>query len=106
MNPFPEKFHRRAFNRKLTDEEFAKVKAGHLRGDMDDRWIIYFQQPWLFFYRSWTENCIYKVHIVEKKDAYYIDEILTNGEQSQYKYVEENEPTFFEHILNLFFSFP
>jgi hypothetical protein len=51
---------------------------------MEDRWHVFFNDPWLTFVRSWTGFCVYKVRL-EKHDAEYrITEVWVNRDHRQY----------------------
>jgi hypothetical protein len=51
---------------------------------MEDRWHIFFKDPWLHFVRSWTGFCVYKVRL-EKSDAgYRVAEVWINRDRRQY----------------------
>ena len=51
---------------------------------MEDRWHVFFKDPWLHFVRSWTGFCVYKVRL-EKHDAEYrITEVWVNRDRHQY----------------------
>lgn len=41
------------------DTEGEKLRLGHIPEDMDDKWFIFFEKGWLYFYRSWTGDCIF-----------------------------------------------
>lgn len=42
------------YNEQFTATEFEKIQEGLSPGSMDDKWIIKFSSPCLFFHRSWT----------------------------------------------------
>ena len=60
---FPEIFNELRLDRKLNSLELKKVKEGSQPNHMDDKWVIYFEEPWLYFHRFLTGHCIYKIHI-------------------------------------------
>lgn len=41
--------------------EFEQIKAGLVPREMEDKWFMFFEEPWLFIHRSWTGFCIYGV---------------------------------------------
>lgn len=102
LKPFPDSFFTLELKKELADSEFAKVKEGSLPENQDDRWIIYYDLPWLYFHRSWTRNCIYKIHITNEKASCFIDKVLINGDKNQYKYEESKELDQFLEIFDLF----
>lgn len=71
---------------------------------MDDKWIVYFQDSWLYFHRFLTGNCIYKIHVMCQELNCEIDKVLVNGDSDQYDFDEHNELTFFEELFDLFIN--
>ena len=41
--------------------DFKRIKRGFIPREMEDKWFIFFEEPWLYFHRSWTGKCIYAV---------------------------------------------
>src|SRR5262249_61512865 len=56
--PMPAENERIALERDYSIEEFDRLRAGLVPQEMEDRWFIYFEDPWLFLHRSWTGFCI------------------------------------------------
>lgn len=63
-----------------TPAEFKKISHGFRPESMDDHWTIFLEDDWLYFHRSWTWICIYKVHFTKKGDKYAISEAYVNSE--------------------------
>jgi hypothetical protein len=99
---FPNEFIEFKLDRELNELELARIKEGSFPRHMDDKWIIYFQDTWLYFHRFLTRYCIYKVHIMFVDSTVNIDKVLINGDPKQYKSAKENEPELFLEIFNLF----
>jgi hypothetical protein len=49
------------FAESYTPSEFERIKRGLIPLEMEDKWFIFFEEPWLYFHRSWTGACIYGV---------------------------------------------
>lgn len=47
-------------------DETARLKAGLVPADMDDRWFVFFEAEWLYLHRSWTGSCIFGVRLQEE----------------------------------------
>lgn len=45
----------------FTDEQFARLKQGLIPRAMEDKWFIYYEEPYLFFHRSWTGKPVYRL---------------------------------------------
>jgi hypothetical protein len=104
VKQFPSVFYELNVDIHLKDAEIKKIREGKLPSHQDDRWIIYFEDPWLYFHRSWTTFCIYKVHVNYKAPYYFIDKVLVNGENEQYKSNKLNELSSFMELFYLFLN--
>jgi hypothetical protein len=51
---------------------------------MEDRWHVFFRDPWLTFVRSWSGFCIYKVLIEKTDEDYRVAKVLINRDRPQY----------------------
>jgi hypothetical protein len=103
LEPFPEVFYTLKANRKLSQAEVEKIRVGSRPEHMDDKWFIYFEDPWLCFHRVPTGRCIWKIHILRSSSDYLVDEILVNGDTEQYN-IKPNELEFSLEILDLFLA--
>jgi hypothetical protein len=41
--------------------EFARLRAGLIPQQMEDKWFIYYEEPHLFLHRSWTGAPVYRL---------------------------------------------
>jgi hypothetical protein len=72
------------FERSFTQHEFSRLSRGFVAQSMEDRWHVFFKDPWLTFVRSWSGFCIYKV-LIEKTDIdYRVAKVLINRDRRQY----------------------
>jgi hypothetical protein len=65
-------------------EEFEKTKAGHLSSNMDDKWDIGFEAPWLFICRSWAGRTIYELRLADDGASVVVEEAWVNRDTKQY----------------------
>jgi hypothetical protein len=72
------------FERSFTQKEFLRLSRGLPAQSMDDRWTIFFKDPWLTVVRSWTGFCIYKVRIEKNGVEYRITKVLISRDRRQY----------------------
>jgi hypothetical protein len=72
------------FERSFTQQEFLRLSQGFVAEGMDDRWNIFFRDPWLTVVRSWTGYCIYKVRIEKNGLECRVTKILINRDRRQY----------------------
>jgi hypothetical protein len=54
--------------RTFTRDELASLCFGVVPRSMDEKWFVYFEDPWLYLHRSWTGVCVYQVRL-ERTDA-------------------------------------
>ena len=61
VRPLPEARAELGFAESYTNEEFELIKRGLIPEEMEHKWFIFFEEPWLHFHRSWTGHGIYGV---------------------------------------------
>lgn len=59
--PLPEIRVELGFAAAYTSAEFELIKRGLIPEEMEDKWFVFFEEPWLYFHRSWTGAGIYGV---------------------------------------------
>jgi hypothetical protein len=64
----------------FTEAEFVHLREGRIPEDMDDKWFIYFDEPYLYLHRSWTGKPVYKVAIAQKNESRVVVEALISKE--------------------------
>jgi hypothetical protein len=72
------------FERSFTQDEFSRLSRGFVAQSMEDRWHVFFKDPWLTFVRSWSGFCIYKVWIEKSGFEYRVAKVLINRDRRQY----------------------
>jgi hypothetical protein len=61
VSPLPEIRTELGFAESYTTAEFEVIKRGLIPEEMEDKWFVFFEEPWLYFHRSWTGAGIYGV---------------------------------------------
>lgn len=84
--PFQETFLR---------EEFDRVRKGLVPEVMEDKWFIYFEEPYLFLHRSWTGEPVYRLTLVADGEGASVAEALCVGKQ-----VEKTGPEYQAALLD------
>lgn len=51
------------FSDSYTTAEFERLKLGLIPEQMEDKWFIFFEDPWLYFHRSWTGLAVFGVQL-------------------------------------------
>jgi hypothetical protein len=72
------------FERSFTQHEFSRLSRGFVAESMEDRWHVFFNDPWVTFVRSWSGFCIYKVRIEKNGVNYRAAKVLVNRDCRQY----------------------
>jgi hypothetical protein len=84
VRPLPRLRVQIPFERSFSQAEFLRLKRGLVAESMEDRWHIFFKDPWLTFVRSWTGFCVYKVRVEKSAEEYRIVEAWANRDSRQY----------------------
>ena len=81
------------FSMQFTDEQFNKITNGLIPGEMEDKWFIFFENNWLYFHRSWTGYCQFKMQITKEKDEqiYSVKEFYAERNYDRYKCIVDSE---------------
>lgn len=82
--PLPASHKSLEFDRILSQAEFDQVRKGFIPTQMEDRWFVFWEDPWLSFHRSWTGYCIYQARIVAAAESWFVSEVLVNRNKDQY----------------------
>ena len=82
--PLPKQRVQIPFERSFTQSEFSRLSRGFVAGRMEDRWHVFFRDPWLTFVRSWSGFCVYKVRIERDGAEYTVAKVLINRDRRQY----------------------
>jgi hypothetical protein len=82
--PLPSARKSLLFDGSYTSAEFERIKEGLIPESMDDKWFVFFEEPWLHLHRSWTGFCIYQVRFEPAGEGVRVAEVLANREPDQY----------------------
>ena len=74
----------------LTPNELERIKTGYLPREMEDKWFIYYEAPYLFIHRSWTGLPVYRLKLVVQEMGASVEEALwsVNGASEEEKAYE------------------
>jgi hypothetical protein len=56
-------------DRVFTAEERKTLELGLLPKSMDDHWLLFFEDGWLYAHRSWSGICRYMIRIDDNPDG-------------------------------------
>lgn len=65
---------------RFTSEQYGKLCEGLVPAEMEDKWFIYFDAPYLFFHRSWTGQPVYRITLSEHGGTATVTEALWASE--------------------------
>lgn len=68
----------------LTEKEMEILERGFIPSTMEEKWFVYAVNNIVYFHRSWSGFCIYKV--VLSGDGKHV--VFVNGDKTQYKLPE------------------
>lgn len=86
--PMPEKNATFKIKKKLSKEDIANLKRGHIPEEMEDRWFSYFEDGKLYIHRSWSGLCIYIVTFNTLTNRH---KVIVNRDYNQYACTDINE---------------
>lgn len=72
-------------DRRFTSQEMTKIRKGLIPEKMEDKWFVYWHKNTLFFHRSWTGLCIYRVRFVADGTSWRMVEADVNRDPEQYR---------------------
>jgi hypothetical protein len=78
------------FDRHYSATEFERIKEGLVPGSMDDKWFVFYEEPWLYFHRSWTGYCVYQVRFESAGEDARVAEVLVSREPEQYRETDDS----------------
>ena len=60
----------------FSSEEFSRLKTGLVPQTMEDKWFVYYEEPHLFFHRSWTGKPVYRLTLnITSKEAQIVESL-------------------------------
>ena len=60
--------------------QIERISKGLIPQAMEDKWFIYFEEPYLFLHRSWTGQPVFKLKFVESPIGYSVSEALLSAD--------------------------
>jgi hypothetical protein len=80
-------------------QEFEKIREGLIPKVMEDKWFIYFEEPYLFLHRSWTGKPVYRVTLAASDNGAAVAEALCVSDV-----LEEVGPAYKAELLDFLIS--
>ena len=85
IKPMPQKFATLDYVANFSQNEFELISKGFTPIEMEDKWVIVFNNNILSFYRSWSGYCIFQVKFTYEKNTYKIINTIVNRDPDEYK---------------------
>jgi uncharacterized protein (TIGR02452 family) len=87
-------------------EAFERIRLGLYPRQMEDKWFIYYEQPWLHLHRSWTGCLIFSIRFETSGEGGRAVEVRVNQDPQQYRAGElAHEAGKAENLVNTLLAF-
>src|SRR5258706_1131490 len=83
----------------FSGSEYAKLQEGLIPEAMEDKWFIYFEEPYLFLHRSWTGKPASRVRFAVNGERLAVSEALCVSDLLQ-----QNGPDYQARLLDFLVS--
>jgi hypothetical protein len=78
-----------SYSRTFDRVEHDRLERGLVPDQMEDKWFIFLEEPWLFFHRSWTGTCIYALRLRADGDGFAVEEAWVNRAPEEYRETDD-----------------
>jgi hypothetical protein len=66
-----------------SESEFNEIRMGLYPLEMEDKWFVYYEEPWLYLHRSWTGMLAYRVRLEPDERGLQATEAVVHFEPQQ-----------------------
>src|SRR5258708_5647894 len=87
--PMPEARARIPFARSFDRDRHRRVTLGLVPREMEDKWFVFFEEPWLWLHRSWTGVCIYGVRLRAEGEGSVVEEAWVDRKPDEYRETDD-----------------
>lgn len=102
---FPQTYAETELNIELNEKEFELFKNGIFASSMDEKWNIFIVDKSIYFARSWTDNCIFKVEFKKNDRKTVINNLKVSRDELQYKSTDLNyDSNLFKKVLEIYLN--
>ena len=85
----PEARVRLGYGKSYDRDQHARITRGLVPREMEDKWFVYFDEPWLYFHRSWTGLCVYAVRLRAEGEGSAVEEAWANRAPEEYRETDD-----------------
>ena len=68
-----------------TDAEAQAICCGLIPESMDDKWLVYSENGWVYFHRSWSGQCIFMLKLDGSPAGVRVVETWVSRDSKNYK---------------------
>lgn len=97
--PMPESRTRLHVEQTYSRVRYDWLRHGSVPREMEDKWFIFYEEPWLYLHRSWTGICIFQVRLEPEGDGARIAEVWVNRNQEDY--AQQDDAHDAKYVLSL-----
>ena len=87
------------YEENFSESEFTRIRGGLVPGNMEDKWFVYFEEPFLYFHRSWTGEPVYRLRFRAGNDLVSVSEALCVAD-----FLEQYGPGYQAKLLDFLIS--
>lgn len=100
---FPDKYDTDQLGLEISATEFKVFEDGVFANSMDEKWNVFVLKDILYFARSWTGFCIYRVYVRRQAATVILSHFNVNRDDSQYKSEDVDSDTILlKELLQMF----
>jgi hypothetical protein len=83
--PTPERLLEIPIDFACDEAAYQELRNGLLPEDMEDKWFVYWDDPWICFHRSWTGLFVYKIRFEKNGHERRAVEAFVNADPSEFQ---------------------
>ncbi len=87
--PMPEARAQLPYKRVFDRAEHERLTRGIVPEQMEDKWFVFYEAPWLWFHRSWTGVAIYAVKLHAMDAGSEVEDAWVNRDPEQYRETDD-----------------
>lgn len=85
VTSFPDKYETNHLDLEISTTEFKTFEDGIFAGSMDEKWNVFVSDDTIYFARSWTNFCIYKIFVKRQATTVMLSDFQVSRDDNQYK---------------------
>ena len=102
---FSDKYVETELDIDLLEKEYELLKKGIFAGSMDEKWNVFILNDFLYFARSWTDNCIYKASLEKNRRGNKLNNLKVTRNTDEYKGTDlKSDSDLFKKILQMYLN--